>query len=369
MVPKVNTSDGTVNQDRALKIRLMLTAFMGLAFVAVVTFVCLVVLKPGHNVVGKIMSRAINLSHGMTVGSGDGFCEWLEKDLVHLAGVVRESGGMHGELSGLKGSATGLKGSMAILKGAVIIEGEIAFLESQMEKLNANPTYTDPKLGFHIYDRNATGWLNVLYKAADVRRSLLESRLDPSVFHGVKIHQLQDGIPLYEPEPGRVPKVEEVADVLEGMTLPAKVFHGYKVYILPFSMGEISGLGSKGYMILGAPPADFRAYENQIAYTIAHEVGHHIHMTFLGVTYEENPEGWDEYMDIRGIPMWTSGGKVNSEGWFRSTEETFAEDVRVLFGTHQAAAWPFGTVYMDPREDQEVAEKLKIFIDRLIDSW
>ena len=196
MVPKVNTSDGTVNQDRALKIRLMLTAFMGLAFVAVVTFVCLVVLKPGHNVVGKIMSRAINLSHGMTVGSGDGFCEWLEKDLVHLAGVVRESGGMHGELSGLKGSATGLKGSMAILKGAVIIEGEIAFLESQMEKLNANPTYTDPKLGFHIYDRNATGWLNVLYKAADVRRSLLESRLDPSVFHGVKIHQLQDGAPL-----------------------------------------------------------------------------------------------------------------------------------------------------------------------------
>ena len=156
---------------------------------------CLVVLKPGHNVVGKIMSRAINLSHGMTVGSGDGFCEWLEKDLVHLAGVVRESGGMHGELSGLKGSATGLKGSMAILKGAVIIEGEIAFLESQMEKLNANPTYTDPKLGFHIYDRNATGWLNVLYKAADVRRSLLESRLDPSVFHGVKIHQLQDGAP------------------------------------------------------------------------------------------------------------------------------------------------------------------------------
>ena len=93
MVPKVNTSDGTVNQDRALKIRLMLTAFMGLAFVAVMTFVCLGGLKPGHNVIGKIMSRAINLSHGMTVGSGMAFVNGSKKTWFTLPALCEKAAG------------------------------------------------------------------------------------------------------------------------------------------------------------------------------------------------------------------------------------------------------------------------------------
>jgi hypothetical protein len=119
-------------------------------------------------------------------------------------------------------------------------------------------------------------------------------------------------------------------------------------------------------MILGAPPVGCEVAENQTAFTIAHELGHHIHMTLLGSTYEENPKGWDEYMRIRGIPKWTAGGDVNSRAWFESTEETFAEDVRVLLGTGQAASVPHGTAYEDPRANRVMAEELKVFIRRSV---
>jgi len=342
VIPRRDPTGGTVSCHGFLKLKLMLTVLV------IITFACFGRLKPGHGITEKIMPEGYNPSPGMEIGDGDGFIPWFEKDLDHVTRIVRENGGKRYGLSGLRDARR--------------IRLEVRFLEREIGRLQDNPTYTHPALGFHIYDTATTGWLHVLHKAADVRRSLLASHLDPSVVDDVNINELPDGTPLYEPEPCRLPKVEEVAETLEGMALPPEAFHNYRAYILPFSLGEISGLGSKGYTLLGAPPANCTVMEHQMAFTVAHELGHHIHMTFLGASYEENPRGWDEYMSIRGIPVWTADGEVNSEDWFESTEETFAEDIRVLFGTRQAASWPHSTVYGDPRRDRVVAERLREFI-------
>ena len=279
------------------------------------------------------------------------FIEWFKGDMEYLTQNTEYIDGNSHDLLRLR----------KIMR----LNEEIQLLHDEISRLQDNPDYTHPTLGFHVYDKEATGWLHVLYKAIAVRENILSSHLDLSAVKGANTNELLDGTPLYEAASGMVPQVEEVVEALEGMALPAVVFHDYKVYILPFSMGEISGLGSRGYMLLGAPPVDCEVMENQTAYTVAHEVGHHVHMTFLGATYEENPSGWDEYMRVRGIPMWTAGGDVNSEGWFESTEETFAEDVRVLFGTQQAASEPHGTTYRDPRVDPVIAENLRLLLTNI----
>lgn len=323
-----------------------------LVMLVIMTFLCLGGLKLGFAFTEQIMPGCHKLSHGMEIAEGDGFIRWFEKDLQYLTGVIRDNDmKIHGLTSKL---------------GVTIrLKGEVRFLELEINRLQNHPSYSSPELGFHVYNPDATGWFHVLYKAVSIRKSILASGKDLSLLEGVNVNELPDGTPLYEPaDPasGKAPKVEEVVETLAGMPLPPAVFRDYRVYILPFSMGEINGLGSKGYMLLGAPPLDCKVIENQTAFTVAHEMGHHIHMTFLGTTYEENPKGWDEYMRIRGIPKWTDAGDVNSTGWFESTEETFAEDVRVLFGTCQAASEPHGTVYGDPRRDPVVAERLKGFM-------
>lgn len=343
MIPRRDPTIETAYGHGLPKLRLMLTVLV------IITFVYSGGLKPGYGITEQIMPGGCNPSLSMEIGKGDGFIRWFERDLSYVTRIVR----------GHDGKPHGLSGLWVVIR----LRGEVRFLEKEIRRLQDNPSYTHPALGFHVYDTDTTGWLHVLYKAADVRGNLLTSHLGPSVVDDANINELPDGTSLYEPASGTLPKVEEIVEELEGMTLPPEVLHDYRVYILPFSLGDISGLGSRGYMLLGAPPASCTVMEHQTAFTIAHELGHHIHMTFLGATYEENPQGWDEYMSIRGIPRWTADGGVNSRGWFESTEETFAEDVRILFGTEQAASWPHGTVYKDPRRDPVVAQRLQVFID------
>lgn len=344
MIPRRDPSARTIHPSRHLDFKSVA------AVLVIVTSVYFGCLKPGYGMIQQIIPGRYRSSFGIGIACGDNSIRWFESDINHLTRIIQDSNRKAYRLS--------------TLELAMRLKAEIVFLEHEINLLRNHPSYSDPELGFHVFDADATGWLHVLYKAVNVRRDLLNSHFDPSVVDEANVNELPDGTPLYEAAPGKEPKVEEVADTLAGMALPPLVFRNYRVYILPFSMGEISGLGSKGYMLLGTPPAGREVIENQTAFTIAHEIGHHVHMTFLGVTYEENPKGWDEYMRIRGISAWAEGGDVNTKTWFESTEETFAEDVRVLFGPERAASEPHGTAYRDPRVDPVTAEKFKVFIDK-----
>lgn len=348
MIPRWHSGIETVSGHRFSNPKLMV------AVPVIIILICLGGLKSGYALTEEIMPGCHKPSHDMEIAEGDGFIRWFESDICYLTGLVQDNGRKTHGLSGF---------------GVTIrLMREIRFMEHEINRLQDHPSYSSPELGFHVYDTDATGWLHVLHKAVSIRKNLLAFHQDLSFVERVNINELPDGTPLYEPASGKAPKIEEVVETLAGMPLPPEVFRDYRVYILPFSMGEISGLGSKGYMLLGSPLLNCNVMENQTAFTVAHELGHHIYMTVLGTAYEENPTGWDEYMRIRGIPKWTDTGDVNSRGWFESTEETFAEDIRVLFGTCQAASEPHGTIYKDPRQDPVVAERLKEFIDRYVDT-
>lgn len=239
------------------------------------------------------------------------------------------------------------------------LEAETASIREQIAWLEANPSYSDPELGFSVYDTHATGWLHVLSIAAHAREELLRTRSEDAAPGTDALYLLGDGTPLYEAAQDKLPEVKDVVDTLRGMALPRAAFAGYRVYLLPLSMGDTSGLGTGGYMLVGAPAAGRRVIVDQVPMTVAHEFGHHIQLMALGASYWDNPRAWRRYMDARGIARWTADGEVNSPAWAASPEETFAEDVRVLFGPDRAASEPHGTRYGDPRMDPALACEIR----------
>lgn len=299
------------------------------------------------------------------IGQGTRFRDWFERDVEYLEALGRRSS--HGDA--------------ALKDGAVLtrrVSREIARLREVITYLDESPSYRDPDLGFSVYDTRATGWLHVLSVALRTREDLVAALRSPlvgwvsaaretavreaAVREADALYRLNDGTPLYEADPSRLPQVDEVVSTLRAMDLPRPALDGYRVYLLPFSMGDVSGLGADGYTVVGAAAAGREVIPNQVPVTVAHEVGHHIQLAAMGATFRDNPAAWRRYMSLRGISRWTADGKVNTPAWAVSPEETFAEDVRVLFGPPAASQEPYGTAYPDPRNDPELAARLREFI-------
>lgn len=279
-------------------------------------------------------------AHGSEIGQGTDFAAWYESDAKHLAELARRV-------------------SMQDRQSISEVETEIASIREKIAWLEANPSYSDLELGFSVYDTRTTGWLHVLSVAARVREELLMTRSEDAVPDANALYHLGDRTPLYEAAQDRLPEVAEVVDTLRGMDLPRAAFAEYRVYLLPFSMGDTSGLGARDYMLIGAPAEGRKVIENLIPVTVAHEFGHHIQLVSLGASYWDNPLAWQRYMNVRGIPRWSPHGEVNTAAWAASPEETFAEDVRVLFGPDRAASEPHGTRYGDPRTDPALAREIR----------
>ncbi|MGE5585298.1 MAG: hypothetical protein ACM309_07185 [Bacillota bacterium] len=299
------------------------------------------------------------------IGQGTGFLDWFERDVEYLEALGGRSS--HGDAAARDD---------AVLTAR--ISREIARLREVITCLDESPSYRDSDLGFSVYDTKATGWLHVLSVALRTREDLLAALRSPlvgwvtaaretavreaAVREADALYRLNDGTPLYEADPSRLPQVDEVVSTLRSMDLPRAAFEGYRVYLLPFSMGDVSGLGASGYTLVGAAASGREVIANQVPVTVAHEFGHHIQLGAMGGTYRDNPAGWRRYMGLRGIPEWTVDGKVNTRAWAKSPEETFAEDVRVLFGPPAASQEPYGTAYPDPRNDPDLAAGLREFI-------
>ncbi|MBC7083218.1 MAG: hypothetical protein H5T95_06985 [Firmicutes bacterium] len=278
------------------------------------------------------------------IGQGPGFVGWFERDVEYLETLGRRAsrwdGGLFRE-----------------------VRREIARLREIVAHLDESPSYRDPELGFLVYDARTTGWLHVLSVALRTREELVATRSVDAAIEGMDaLYRLNDGTLLCDADPARIPRVDEVVSTLRAMDLPRPALDGYRVYLLPFSMGDVSGLGADGYTVVGAAAAGREVIPNQVPVTVAHEVGHHIQLAAMGATYRDNPAAWRRYMSLRGISRWTADGKVNTLAWAVSPEETFAEDVRVLFGPPAASQEPYGTAYPDPRNDPELAARLREFI-------
>ncbi|MGE5623661.1 MAG: hypothetical protein ACM3UP_01395 [Methanocella sp.] len=236
-------------------------------------------------------------------------------------------------------------------------------LSSELARLDRQGPYADPR-GFRVYSPAVTGRLHALALALKNRQDLLKG-LPPARLPGPEAVATIGGYRLYPTLTRKFASREAVVKALRGLKLPAAAFSGYRVYLLPGSLGEVSGLGGAGYSLLAAEPLTERLVANQAASTATHEFGHHLSLSRLGGHLKEAPQGWGRYLKLRDIAAWREDGLVNTEDWARSPEETLAEDVRVLFGDAEAASLPYDSAYPDPRRNPVLRQQVEGFLRQL----
>lgn len=212
--------------------------------------------------------------------------------------------------------------------------------------------------GFKVYSAEETGKLIKYYQ--DLRAGL-------EYLNRGSVTTIKDWEGYLLEEQGRTAyssnEAVQVLNELDQTNLPSAFLTDFRVYLLPSGTPEISGLGGAGYALISAPVKKEKSIE-QLRVTLLHELGHHLHSSFMPSFYGQPNLLWKAYHEIRG-GEWHGPGKVNTLAWSSSSEETFAEDFRMLFGKDQ---WYYGDIDLgDPREQPEVAAKLKGFMIGLKD--
>lgn len=266
---------------------------------------------------------------------------WYQADLNHLTALARRP----------------------LSEGQALLRAERNRLDRELRQLDSTGAYVDPR-GFRVYDPAVTGRLHALALARRNRQDLLSGASPESLPGPEAIFQV-GGYRLYRTLTRKFAPREEVVRALRGLRLPDAPFAGYRVYLLPGSLGNVSGVGGPGYSLLGAEPLTARLVEHQAASTVTHEFGHHLSLSRMGGHLSESPGQWQRFLTLRRIPGWREDGAVNTEAWARSPEEALAEDVRVLFGTAEAASLPYDAAYGDPRRDPSLRRAEAEFLREL----
>ncbi|NPV53800.1 MAG: hypothetical protein HPY71_09800 [Firmicutes bacterium] len=253
-------------------------------------------------------------------------------------------------------------------QAVALLQQEIRAIRDNIIKIEqTGAAYVDPRRQYRIYDPSTTGRLYALHAGLKAREWLIASgfSLSPgAIWNSERVWD--EGHKLQPTPPQKYAQVSEVARALNEIDLPDEAFIGYRVYLLPYSMGNTSGEGGPGYSIIASEPAGVDLIPNQVYLTVTHEFGHHLHLTYIGEDYASNPMLWRKYMDIRGIPRWSSDGEVKTAAWKNSPEEAFAEDVKVLLGGREAREDAYLAGYGDPRTDPAKAKRLAAFFRQLV---
>lgn len=240
---------------------------------------------------------------------------------------------------------------------------EEAALRQELAALDRSGGYRDPR-GFRVYPPAVTGKLQALGLARRNRARLLAGAGRAALAQPGEVFRMA-GYQVYRTLPRKFPVEQEVVRALQGVRVPDVALRGYRVYLLPGSLGDMSGAGGHGYTLLGGEPLTVRLVNGQYASTATHELAHHLSLSRLGGHLSEAPREWGRYLKLRGIPGWRDDGAVNTAAWSLSPEEALAEDFRVLFGTGEAASLPYNAGYEDPRLNPALSHRLRQFLTSL----
>ncbi len=179
--------------------------------------------------------------------------------------------------------------------------------------------------------------------------------IDKNQWEGYRFSQ-NDNLPY-----GREQVSRALSDLIKNK-VPGAFLAGLRIYILPYAIPGVSGLGGPGYIFLSARDIHEVLIDNQLPVTLYHEIGHHVNFTFMPKDISHGAALWAKFLKIRG-GSWHGPGAVNTKAWGNSSEETFAEDFRMLFGNAQPY---FGDLALgDPRINSSIAAREKVFLTNL----
>jgi len=211
--------------------------------------------------------------------------------------------------------------------------------------------------GYRIYSAETTGKLWNLYREAQQRVNLLNTgKVDTG-----------DGIDDYLLMAERLENPYQVQQVREAMNdllerIPEDFFKDYRIFLAPLAVSGVSGQGGAGFSLIYAIPDTFQPTEAELRVTLYHEAGHHVQLGRMSAETRRGKALWEEYHRFRG-GSWKGAGQANTVAWSESSEETFAEDFRMIFGADQPY---FGDMALgDPRNDPEVASRFERFVLQL----
>ncbi|HBE77879.1 MAG TPA: hypothetical protein DDW65_08860 [Firmicutes bacterium] len=213
--------------------------------------------------------------------------------------------------------------------------------------------------GYKVYAPQETGQLLKGYQEL----TLLVDYLNRGVWKTDDLNQWE-GYPLVSGanKPYHYAQVFKSMNDLIAEKVPFKFIAHLKIYLLPDVIPGVSGLGGSGYILLSAQDLKADLIGNQLPVTLYHEIGHHVNFTFMAKDNGRGEKLWAQFLRIRG-GTWHGPGSVNTKAWGESSEETFAEDFRMLFGKDQPY---FGDLALgDPRVDPHNGTKEKQFIRAL----
>lgn len=223
----------------------------------------------------------------------------------------------------------------------------------------------DRKLGYIIYPPRTTISLLLLDRLHKLYAAALHAdsaREIPTVDELLRLA----GKRLEPTVPAKYPSPRKVRAALDSMKVPPSAFRGYRVFLLPFAMGDVSGLGGAGVAFLAAEPAGESLIPCQIEVTLTHEFGHHLHLAGMPRTTPAGRTLWAKYLALRSL-AWREDGPVGTAQWRRSPEETFAEDFRLLYGGAAARSEPSIVAAGDPWRDGNHT-KLRRFMLELMET-
>jgi hypothetical protein len=227
-------------------------------------------------------------------------------------------------LATLAGILNDISNDRSVSKAAIVTE--IKAIEAKLGQAEAN-SGTMLSSGVRVYSAAETGRLLALYQQLQERVDRLQTGRSGSVASRWRDVPIHDGSGTYF-------GVAEVERALREFKAPAGLLQGLRIYLLPGTMPGISGMGQASYNLLAAESASSLTSVVQLRVTLYHEIGHHVHMTYMPTSEQAGRELWRSYLARRG-GKWHGPGAANSGAWGASSEETFAEDFRMLFGTDQ----------------------------------
>jgi hypothetical protein len=247
--------------------------------------------------------------------------------------------------------------SRITIKSKAEIVAELNQTISAIHKMEQNFGGAGPQ-GYKVYAPAETGQL--IKKYQDLLK--FDHYLNTGNWK-IDIHQWEgySFIP-YNNKPYEPAQVRRALDALLVNKVPDSFVDHLKIFILPYAIPGVSGLGANGYILLSARDVHEDLIENQLPVTLYHEIGHHVNFTYMPKDSIQGETLWKKFLQIRG-GTWHGPGAVNTKSWAESSEETFAEDFRMLFGKDQPY---FGDLTLgDPRVKPEKAVKEKRFIINL----